>query len=77
MNRISAVLHIFQIGVNSLNQNKLGQNAGFLYATDVLGATIGALLTATLLIPLFGITALAVFCAVLNTAVLVLLLIKQ
>ena len=49
------------------------QPAGFLYAVDVLGATIGALLTGTLLIPLLGIPAVAVLCAVLNGVVWILL----
>jgi spermidine synthase len=49
------------------------QPAGFLYAADVLGATMGAFLTGMLLIPLWGVPAVAVLCAVLNAAVFVLL----
>jgi predicted membrane-bound spermidine synthase len=49
------------------------RSAGFLYAVDVLGAMGGALVTGTLLIPLWGIYAVAFFCASINTAVLVLL----
>ncbi len=49
------------------------QPAGFLYAVDVLGATIGALVTGIFLVPLLGIPAVAVLCAVLNAAVFVLL----
>ncbi len=49
------------------------ESAGFLYAIDVLGATLGALLAGMFLIPLWGIYAVAFFCASINTAVLVLL----
>lgn len=49
------------------------RSAGFLYAVDVLGAMGGALITGTLLIPLFGIPAVAVLCAVLNGVVWILL----
>lgn len=48
--------------------------AGFLYAADVMGATLGALLTGTILIPLLGISAVAFFCAALNAVVWLLLL---
>ena len=44
--------------------------AAALYALDVLGAALGALVTATVLIPLLGVTVVAIFCAVLNAAVL-------
>ncbi|MCK5492571.1 MAG: hypothetical protein KAJ14_05625, partial [Candidatus Omnitrophica bacterium] len=50
------------------------ESAGFLYAIDVLGATIGALITGTILIPLVGINAVAFLCAGINTAVFLLLL---
>ena len=48
--------------------------AGFLYGIDVFGATVGALVTGTVLIPLLGINVIAGFCAVLNGAVFVLLM---
>ncbi len=53
--------------------NNTAQAAGFLYAFDVLGAAIGALVTGAILIPLYGITVVAILCAVLNMAVFVLL----
>lgn len=49
------------------------QPAGFLYAVDVLGAAIGALVTGMFLVPLLGIYAVAFFCAVLNGVVFLLL----
>ena len=49
------------------------QQAGGLYALDVLGATGGALLTGSLLIPLLGIQDVAIFFSALNVAVLMLL----
>jgi len=55
-------------------EGKTSKVAGFLYAADVLGASIGALITGTLLIPLFGINSVAILCALLNTAVFMLLL---
>ncbi len=51
--------------------------AGTLYAVDTFGATIGALVTGAFFIPLFGIKAVAYFCAALNIAVLFLLLDKR
>ncbi|MFA5089174.1 MAG: fused MFS/spermidine synthase [Candidatus Omnitrophota bacterium] len=50
------------------------RSAGFLYAADVLGASAGALLTGTLLVPLLGINAVVFFCVALNSAVWILLL---
>jgi len=50
------------------------RTAGFLYAMDVLGASVGALVTGILLIPLLGINAVSYFCAILNLVVLLLLL---
>lgn len=55
-------------------RGKAARQAGFLYAVDMLGATVGALTAAGLLIPLLGITAVAVLCAALNGAALLLLL---
>lgn len=49
-------------------------SAGSLYALDVFGASVGALGTGTILIPLLGIQSVAAFAAVLNAAVFVLLL---
>ncbi len=49
------------------------KNAGFLYAMDVSGATIGALVTGAVLVPLLGINAVVYFCAAINFAVLLLL----
>ncbi len=49
------------------------KTAGNFYALDVFGASFGALLTGAILIPLLGINAVAVFCGLLNTAVLGLL----
>lgn len=49
------------------------ESAGFLYAVDVLGATLGALLAGMFLIPLLGIYAVAFFCACINVAVFILL----
>lgn len=60
--------------MKSKGEEKTVKTAGFLYAVDVLGATIGALLAGTVLIPLLGINAVAYFCVALNIAVLGLLL---
>ena len=57
----------------SLEKSRVSQSAGFLYAVDVFGAMVGAILTGTILIPLLGINAVAYFCAVLNVAVFLLL----
>jgi len=51
-------------------------SAGFLYALDVLGASLGALLTGTIFIPLLGIDFMAYFCAVVNAVILVVFLIQ-
>ncbi|MEW5895548.1 MAG: hypothetical protein AB1650_07325 [Candidatus Omnitrophota bacterium] len=45
------------------------KSAGFLYALDVLGAALGALLTGVFLIPLFGITAVCVLCSFMSAIV--------
>jgi len=50
-----------------------GLQAAALYAMDVLGASLGALVTASILIPLLGVTEVALFCSSLNAAVLILL----
>jgi len=50
------------------------RSSGLLYALDVLGSTLGALLAGAILIPLLGINALALFCVVLNGVVFILLL---
>ncbi len=47
--------------------------AGTLYALDVFGAALGALVTGTLLIPLYGIFAVAFLCVAINAAVWILL----
>ena len=52
----------------------VSESAGFLYAVDILGATIGALITGAVLIPLIGINSVAFLCAGINVAVLLLLL---
>jgi len=58
-----------------INRNKspVSQTGSFLYALDVFGATLGAILTATIFIPLLGVTQVAMFCCILNAVVLVLL----
>lgn len=43
--------------------------AGFLYAVDVLGAALGAWITGAVLIPLYGMVPVAVFVAMMNAAV--------
>jgi Predicted spermidine synthase with an N-terminal membrane domain len=48
--------------------------AGTLYALDVFGAAVGALLTGWVLIPAMGLAGCSYFCAALNAAVLLLLL---
>ena len=64
--------------VQSLKSGRtVSASAGFLYALDVLGATFGALITGVILIPLWGINAVAFFCAALNAVVLFLLLVKR
>lgn len=55
-------------------KDRVVKAAGTLYALDVLGASIGALVTGAILIPLLGINAVALFCAALNGAVFLLLL---
>lgn len=47
--------------------------AGFLYAIDVAGAGLGALLAGAFFIPLYGIFAVAFLCMAINAAVLILL----
>ncbi len=59
---------------NRKDQGNYSGAAGFLYAADVLGATLGALITGMILIPLLGIAAVAGWCALINTSVLILLL---
>lgn len=67
----------YPLAIRLLHTLKLKENgkivrlAGLLYAADVLGASVGALVTGALLIPLWGITAVAYFCAVLNAIVLI------
>jgi spermidine synthase len=56
---------------------KVTQIAGLLYGLDIFGATVGALIAGTVLIPLFGITTLAYICAVINATVLVLLGVRE
>jgi len=51
--------------------------AGLTYSADVFGAMLGALLTATILVPLLGINTLAYLCAAINCAVLILLLLTK
>lgn len=62
--------------IHQSNANKgegAAGTAGFLYAVDVFGATIGALVTGMFLIPLLGIYAVALLCAVINGVVFILL----
>ncbi|HSV43261.1 MAG TPA: hypothetical protein VLJ10_01780, partial [Candidatus Bathyarchaeia archaeon] len=47
--------------------------AGRLYAFDVFGAAVGALLAGTLLVPLYGIVSVCLLCAALNAVVLIFL----
>ena len=64
--------------INPNKQEGAARSAGVLYGMDVLGATVGALLAGTFLIPLWGIVEVVIFCAVLNGAVFfVLLPLKQ
>lgn len=49
-------------------------SAGILYSFDVFGAAIGALITGAFLIPMYGIVAVCVLCAVINLVVLMFLL---
>ena len=55
-------------------EGSIARSAGFLYAADVFGATVGALITGAILIPLLGIAAIAFLCAALNGTVFLLLL---
>ncbi|HOW35467.1 MAG TPA: fused MFS/spermidine synthase [Candidatus Omnitrophota bacterium] len=64
-------------GSSERKSESLASFAGGLYAADTLGATLGSLLTGTILIPLLGITSLGLFCAALNAAVLILLLLSS
>ncbi|MCD4781277.1 MAG: hypothetical protein K8S27_12125 [Candidatus Omnitrophica bacterium] len=57
-----------------LSSDSSARNAGYLYAMDVLGATIGAALAGIVMIPLWGINQVAIFCAVLNVFVFILIL---
>jgi len=49
-----------------LKQRGVEHTAGFLYASDLFGATIGSLLTATLLLPLFGLINTCIIISLLN-----------
>ena len=59
-------------GILAGNRSAAG-TAGMLYAVDVLGAAVGALVTGALLIPLYGINTVALLCAAINAAVFFLL----
>ncbi|MBN1870793.1 MAG: methyltransferase domain-containing protein [Candidatus Omnitrophica bacterium] len=63
------ILHSF----HSKKERSATKSAGFLYAVDVLGATVGALLTGIFFIPLYGIFAVAFLCMAINGAVFLLL----
>ena len=52
----------------------VGRTAGMLYGADLLGACGGALVTSSLLVPLFGITNVCVFAAMLNFISFILLI---
>ncbi|MDP8212595.1 MAG: hypothetical protein P9X22_04795 [Candidatus Zapsychrus exili] len=49
------------------------RSAGTLYAFDMLGAAMGAIVTATCLIPILGISSIAIFCFLINFVILILL----
>jgi len=51
----------------------VARSAGTLYGIDTLGAAIGALVTGTILIPLFGIYVVVCLCTAINVVVLILL----
>lgn len=60
------------------NPQRKGEAPGFIYALDVFGSSIGALITGAFLIPLFGIATVCYLCAGINFAVLLLLcLVKE
>ena len=63
------LLHLFR----SKKGEGAAKSAGFLYALDVFGAALGALVTGVFLIPLYGIFAVAFLCVAINGAVFVLL----
>ncbi len=66
-------VHLFD-SLGKAKNEAIAKSAGFLYSIDVLGATIGALITGTILIPLVGINAVAFLCSGINIAVFILLL---
>jgi len=57
-------------------RKQIGKTAGLIYGLDLLGSCAGALLTATLLIPILGIFNTCLWAAVLNGCVFILLLIS-
>ena len=52
------------------------KTAGRLYAADTWGATLGAILTGVIFIPILGILGVVVLCGVMNSAVLLMLMIS-
>jgi len=63
----------FLIAQKSPANGQAAASAGKLYAMDVFGSSIGALLTGLILIPLLGIDQVAYLCALLNFGVFLLL----
>ena len=59
--------------INNKREEIVASSAGMLYAMDVLGASFGAFVAATFLIPVYGIIKVAIFCSMTNFAVLLLL----
>ncbi|MBU0467907.1 MAG: fused MFS/spermidine synthase [Candidatus Omnitrophica bacterium] len=59
--------------INNKRAENLASSAGILYAIDVLGASFGAFVAATFLIPVYGIIKVAIFCSMINFAVFLLL----
>ena len=64
----------YPLGVSILRQvpgkaEDVASEAGHLYAVDVMGAALGAWITGTVMIPLYGIVPVAVFVASINAAV--------
>ncbi len=66
-------LAVSLLDYNSGGKKSVASSAGETYAIDVLGATAGAVLTGTLLIPLWGMVQVACFLALMNGAVWLLL----
>jgi len=74
MGGIQYPLATFLVSSSEGRNRGISKAAGFLYAADVFGAALGSILSATILIPLFGIHHLSILVAVLNFAVFLWLL---